>query len=160
MLKKNKLPILLLAVVVMLSIFYIKQPGNDTDTPVGGDGTITDTRYAEFAEERLALLQKRTENIATLEATIAAGSLSSSEIADVVSQINMIYNVQYTEVELENAIMAMGYDDALVCVIGTDINIDILTNEFTTSDFVSVALAAKEKFNKSYAVKISVVNNE
>ncbi len=155
--KKNKLPIFLLAIVAMLSIFYIYSDKNPTDQ-VGGDDLTGETENAVFAEARLKLLETRDKSIKELEATIAAGKLTEAQITEKVGQIDKLYNLKYSEIELENEIMAMGFNDAFVCVDGTNIKIDVLAEEFTTAQFVTVALAAKGKFAKNYAVQIAVTN--
>lgn len=154
--KKSKLPIFLLAVVAMLSVFYIFS--NEDDDIATGGGIPGETKNAVFAEARLELLSARDKEIKELEAQIAAGNLSQTDITEIVTQIDELYNLKYSEVELENAIMAMGYDEAFVSVSGSSITINILADEFSNSQFVSVALTAKEKFSKNHAVKIAITN--
>ncbi len=161
MLRKNKIPLLLLAVVVMLSIFYIQQTKNQSPTtPVNGGGITGEVKYSEYASLRLNLLEVRNEEINQLEAKIAAGNLTSAELETTVASINQIYNLKYSEVDLENQIISLGYDDVFVCTTGKNIKINILTDDFTTDDFVTVALLAKEKFARNYAVSVQLTSPE
>lgn len=155
MLKKNKLPILLLACVLMLSIFYVREAANSGTSPANTDviGDV-DTRYAVYAEARFDLVEERNAQIEELEASVAAGTKSSAEIEEIILQINSIYEIKYLEIALENEIIAMGYQDVLVVATDNTVDIDILTDNFTTSNFVSVALLAKEKFSKNHAVTV------
>lgn len=153
MLKKNKLPIFLLALVIMLSIFYITDSKVTGDDP-GANPVNGETKYAAYATMRLELLEERTSAIEEYETQIASGELSNVEIENLMILVDAIYEQSYTEVALENELIALGYDDVLVYVLDGKVNIDILTDSFTASEFVSIALLSKEKFDSNYTVSI------
>lgn len=153
MLKKNKLPIFLLALVLMLSVYYIndsKEPTSDPNTgAVGGE-----SKYAQYAKSRLELLEERTGKIEEYETEIASGTLTNVQIENYMNLVNNVYELGYTEVALENEIIALGYDDVLVFVENNIVNIDILTDSFTPTEFVSIALLSKTKFDSNFTVTI------
>lgn len=157
MLKKSALPILLLACVLMLSVFYVKETMNSSTTPVnGGTDDTVDTKYALFAEARLDLLEERNSEINELEALVASGELTSVEVEANVNRINYLCDLKYDEIALENTIIAMGYDDVFVIASTDSVKISILAESFTNSEFVTVALAAKEKFTRYHAVSVTL----
>ena len=77
--KRLRLPILLLAVVVMLSIFYIRE-ANKTTEPVGGPSLDSTTTNAEYAEARLESIALVNSLIDECEAKIASGKLTAKEV--------------------------------------------------------------------------------
>ena len=153
MLKKNKLPIFLLALVVMLSIYYINDTKDNQDDPndiiVNGD-----SKYAEYAKLRLELLVERTSTIEEYESQIVDSQLTNEDIEDIMILVNKIYDLNYSEVELENSIKALGYDDVFVCVEDYKVNIDILTDSFSDEEFINVALLSKNIFDTNFVVYI------
>ncbi len=152
MLKKNKLPLFLLALVVMLSVYYI----NDTKTNKNNEtqNTSGSIKYHTYAESRLEVMKNRTKDIEGYEAVVASGELSSTEVENTLLKVDAIYKLNYSEVALENEIIALGYDDVFVYVADGKVNIDILTDTFSQTEFVNVALLSKAKFDTNYIVTI------
>lgn len=152
MLKKNKLPLFLLALVVMLSVYYI----NDTKTDKNNEtqNTSGSIKYHTYAESRLEVIKNRTKDIEGYEAVVASGELSSTEVENTLLKVDAIYKLNYSEVALENEIIALGYDDVFVYVADGKVNIDILTDTFSQTEFVNVALLSKAKFDTNYIVTI------
>lgn len=152
MLKKNKLPLFLLTLVVMLSVYYI----NDTKTNKNNEtqNTSGSIKYHTYAESRLEVMKNRTKDIEGYEAVVASGELSSTEVENTLLKVDAIYKLNYSEVALENEIIALGYDDVFVYVADGKVNIDILTDTFSQTEFVNVALLSKAKFDTNYIVTI------
>lgn len=157
MLKKSILPVVLLAMVVVLSVFYIKQSQDDVVDPVSGDNP--QTVLSELASKRLEILEQRTNEIDELEALIASGSLSDEEIESNVNQINELYYLKYTETELEELIEQLGYEDSLVIIDDKNVSVMILSDELSTSDFISVARVVKEHLSSDYKVSLELVED-
>lgn len=158
MIKKCILPIFLLAMVVVLSVFYIKQSTDDVVNPVNGqDDTSV---VSDFANKRLEILEKRSEKIDELEAVIASGTLTNSEINQTVDEINDLYYLKYTEVELEDLIVGLGYQDSLVIIDNTNVSVTIIDDELTSSDFISIANVVKNKMGNNYKLTVEAVNND
>ena len=158
--KKIKLPILLLAVVVMLSIFYIRE-ANKTVEPVGGSSLESTTTNAMYAEARLESIAEVNSLIKECEAKIASGELTSTEVELQNALISMYKQNKIYEIELEEMIMAaLNYDDVLVLLEEDYIVIDIYTEEeLTVETFIKVSKLAKEKFSADYTVKVSTTSN-
>lgn len=161
--KKLRLPILLLAVVVMLSIFYIKEAQKTPDVPVDGDSYNTSSLNPEFTEARLLSINEVNEKVRELEESISSGNLSAAEVLDVTAQINEIKDIKHKEVSLENALIeANNYDDVLVVLGEEYLVVDVYTESEIGSDkFIEIALLAKESFGSDVNVKLkTTINNE
>lgn len=157
--KKLRLPILLLAVVVMMSIFYIHE-ANKTLEPVAGDDLDAITTNPEFAEARISSIDEVNALIEEAEAKIASGTLT---VAEIITQNKLIESLRQTkidEIALEEMIMAsLNFDDVLVLLEDDFIIIDVYTEqELTKETFISVSRLAKEKFSSNYTVKLSATS--
>lgn len=159
--KKLRLPILLLAVVVMLSIFYIKEAQNNPNTPVNGDSYNTSSLNPDFTEARLLSLEEVDTKVSELEASISSGDLSASEVLEITNQINSIKDIKHKEVSLENALIeANNYDDVLVLLGEEYLIVDVYTEEeITTQTFIEIAIMAKESFGSDVNIKLKTTNN-
>ena len=158
--KKNKLPLFLLALVMMLSIYYVTlENDSEIEKPVGNLDATVETRYQEFAEGRLSILSSRDEAVAELESKITSASVSIAEIETYVEQIENITTLTEQEVYMESLIMGMGYEDALVYLQETNnLTISVLASEFGVNDYITIAKSAKEQFGNSTLVTVNVVN--
>lgn len=159
--KKLKLPILLLAVVVMLSIFYIKEAQDDNiKEPVDGGNVDVSPLNPEFTEGRLLSITKANEEIEGYQEEIASGELSAEEVHDVTLLINEILDIKHNEIALEQAVStALSYDDVLVLVVDDYLVISVYTEEeVTANNFIAIARLAKSVFADKYIVKVEVTN--
>lgn len=154
--KKLSLPILLLAVVVMLSIFYIKEADKTSD-PVAGPSLEQTTTNADYAEARLQSITEVNALILECEQKIASGKLSMDEVLEQNEMISSLKETKINEIALEEMIMAsLDYDDVLVLLEGDYLMIDIYTDEeLTVATFIKVSRLAKEKFPNDVTVKLS-----
>ena len=158
--KKLSLPILLLAVVVMLSIFYIKEADKTSD-PVVGPSLEQTTTNADYAEARLQSIAEVNALILECEQKIASGKLSLEEVEQQNSIIASLKQTIIDEIALEEMIMAaLNYDDVLVLLDGDYLLIDIYTEEeMSVATFIKVSRLAKEKFSSDLTVKLSTTNS-
>lgn len=154
--KKLRLPILLLAVVVMMSIFYIHE-ARKTDEPVTTPNLETTSTNPEYAEARMKSIEEVNALIEESEAKIASGKLSAAEIEKENAMITSLKQTKVNEIALEEMIMAsLDFDDVLVLLDGEVLVVDVFTEEeLTKATFISVSRLAKEKFDSNYTVKLS-----
>lgn len=154
--KKLRLPILLLAVVVMMSVFYIHEANKTTD-PVGSPSLSTTTTNPEFAEARIKSIEEVNALISESEAKIASGTLSVVQIEQENAKITSLRTTKMNEIALEEMIMAsLDFEDVLVLLENDVIVIDVYTEqELTKATFISISRLAKEKFDTNYTVKLS-----
>ena len=160
-LKRNKLPLFLLALVMMLSIYYVTlDDESDIEAPVGNlEGNVV-SRYQEFAEERLAILSSRDETVNSLEAKISEASVSVNDVENYIQEIEKITSLTEQEVYLESLITDMGYDDALVYLKeANNLTISVLTDNFTVDDYIAIAKTAKTEFGNQTLVTVNVVTD-
>lgn len=158
MLKKSILPIFLLAMVVVLSVFYIKKTTTDDSKEVSNPGE--QTVLSTFASKRLEILDLRSVMIDKLEEEIASGSLTSQEIEAKVNEINDLYYLKYTETSLEDAICELGFKDSLVIIEDKNVSILIIDDELTAEDFINVASVVKTELGNGYKVNLESLKEE
>ena len=159
--KKFKLPILLLAVVVMLSIFYIKEAQNgDINNPVDGGNVTISPLNPEFTEGRLLSINKANELIEGYQKEIASGELTAKEVEETNVLITEILNIKHNEIALEQAISAaLSFDDILVLVEDEYLVVSVYTEEeVTPNNFIAIARIAKSVFDEDYIIKVEVTN--
>ncbi len=158
--KKLRLPILLLAVVIMLSIFYIKEAKDQPTGEVNGDNLQTSTLNPDFTEARLLSLTEASEQIAEWEESIASGTLSAQEVLDTTTKISNLKKVKHQEAELEQTIIELNqYQDVLVLLDDEYLVIDIYTaDDIEVQSFIEIAKIAKQSFGSDCVVKLKTTN--
>lgn len=162
MTKKLKLPILLLAVVIMLSVFYIKEAQNaDLTDDVSSPNLNSQTLNPDFTEARLQSIDEVNSLIEGYQNDIASGSLTSLEVKEANEMINELIELKNLEVSLETALKSsLGYDDVLVEIEDGYAVINVYTDEIIDqADFVSIARLTEATFDTSYIVKVEVTNS-
>ena len=154
--KKLKLPILLFAVVVMMSVFYIHESKQPTVPVDNGDNNQEVTLNPEYAETRIANIEEVSLLIEEKEKKIAEGNLNVNEIEIINNEIEFLKETKIKEVALEEILIeALSFEDVLVILEGEYLVIDIYTDEELTKEvFISVTRLAKEKFDTNYKVKV------
>ena len=162
MTKKLKLPILLLAVVIMLSVFYIKEAQNsDITGDVLGNNLNTSSLNPDFTEARLQSIDEVNAKILEYQNDIASGTLTAAEVKEANAMINELIEQKNLEVSLESSLMdSLGYDDVYVFIEDEYAVINIFTDEIVDqTDFVSISRLAQATFDTSYVVKVEVTNS-
>lgn len=161
--KKLKLPILLLAVVVMLSIFYIHEASNNIDSPANSNNPIISTLNPDFTEARLQSINETEGKIKELEEKIASGTLSAEEIVETSNSIESLKELKSKEVSLEKKILdSYEYDDVLVLMGEEYLVVDLYNDEakeVSKLEFISMAKMAKESFGNNVIVKVQTTSN-
>jgi len=158
-LKKHKLSLFLLAMVCMLSVYYILMPNEDVNAPVANipDGI---TRYQEFAEMRLEIIDERNILVNEYEEKIIAAEVSLDDTTKYVNEINNITNLTGKEVYIEEIVMNLGYEDCLVYLVNeNNLAVNILSDKFDVSDYEDIALAAIEEFGERVLVTVTLVKS-
>lgn len=159
MIKRNKLSIFLLAVVLMLTVYYVNS--NDPDIEITPEVSLTDnnSRYQVFQSMRDSLTEERTSKLTELEEIISSETSSLEEKEIALETMTNLSNLTEKEISLETAIINIGYKDALVEVEDKDIYISILNEEeFDVANFVELAVIAKNQFGSDYIVSIDLEN--
>lgn len=155
--KKHKLSLFLLAMVCMLSVYYILMPNdNEVDVPVSNiDG---ETRYQEFAKMRLEIIAERNEEVLLYETKIVDQSVSIDDVSKYVIEIETIQKTTEREVYIEGIIINLGYEDCLVYLDEFNkLHISVLAKKFEIKDYIEVALLAKDEFGASTVVTVNLV---
>lgn len=154
--KKHRLSLFLLAMVAMLSVYYVLMPQGEVDAPVVSepDGF---TRYEDFAKIRLALATERNEEIKSFENKIVDKSVSVVLIEQYIKEIDEITKLTEKEVYLESVIVDLGYEDSLVVIEENVLNVSVLGETFTVEEYIEVAKLAKEEFGKDVLVVVNLI---
>ena len=144
--KKLRLPILLLAVVVMMSIFYIHEANKTTD-PVGSPSLDSSTTNPDYAEARMKSIEEVNALIEEAEAKIASGTLTVAQVEAENAKITSLRQTKMNEIALEEMIMAsLDFEDVLVLLEDGVLVVDVYTEtELTKATFISISRLAKEK---------------
>ena len=161
--KKIKLPILLLAVVIMLSIFYVKEANKETNTtPTNGTEYEETSLNPEFTEARILNIQETNAEIQKLEDQIACGNLSALKVSELTTQIEALKEINHKEVSLEEAIIdSKKYADVLVLYEEDGVVIGVYTAEtVSTSDFIDIVKLARNGFGRSCKVTLNTVDDK
>lgn len=153
--KKHRLSLLLLALVGMLSVYYVLLPGEGDVPPVSGihDGN---TRHQDFAEARLEIIDERNKEVALVEAKITQATVSISELEEYLLEIETITKLTEKEVSLETMVVELGYEDSLVFLSDNIVYITVLSDKFSEAEYITINKLAKAEFGKNVIVKVEI----
>lgn len=143
MIKKNKLSIFLFAVVAMLTVYYIKNPG---DEEPAGDGVET-VRY--YQDERDSINEIRASLIVELEGIVSSSEVGIDEKEIAINKMSEINGLTESEIALENQIINMGYQDCLIqaSLDNKSVNVDLIDSEVTKDEFIEISRIVSTRFS-------------
>ncbi|MGM9969038.1 MAG: SpoIIIAH-like family protein [Anaeroplasma sp.] len=160
--KKLKLPILLMAVVVMLSIFYIKEAQNNktNTTPAGSNNLTASTLNPEFTEARIERIEEVNAQIKELEELIAGGTLNADGVLETTVKIDNLKEVKKLETDLEEVIIKqLEYDDVLVVLSNNEVVVDVYTSDeidiLTKIEILKLASVSFDNYAEEFSIKIT-----
>lgn len=134
LLKKNQLALILLTLVMMLTVYYIKNPfGGDDKGPDDEDADVVEGRLEQLAEKRLVLKNSRKELIVELDATLASNEASVEQKAVALEQKNFLNALTEKEILLELDLINDGYQDAFVHASTDSVNIVVVADDHSVS---------------------------
>ena len=156
-LKKHKLSLFLLAMVCMLSVYYILMPTDEEiNAPVGGIGG--ETRYQDFAQMRLEIIDERNQEVALYESKIVDATTSITDIQRYVVEIEAVEAKTEKEVYMEGIIINLGYEDSLVYIDeNNNLYISVLGEKFDVKDYIEVAMIVKEEVGEKSLITVKLV---
>ena len=156
--KKHKLSLFLLAMVAMLSVYYVLMPQDGPAASVSGVGE-GDVRYQDFAEMRLEILDDRNSQVAAYEAKIVDATVSLTDVEEYILEIETLTTLTEKEVFLETVIVNLGFDDSLVYLADAVLNISVLAESFSVEEYIEIATIAKTEFGKDTLVVVNFINS-
>ncbi len=155
--KKHRLSLLLLAMVAMLSVYYVLMPEDDPIAPVaGGEGEV---RYQDFAQMRLEILDERNSQVALFEEKIVDATVSMKDIEEYILEIETLTTLTEKEVFLEKVITTLGFEDSLVYLENDVVNVSVLADSFSVDEYIEIATIVKEEFGKNTLVVVNFINS-
>lgn len=138
LLKKNQLALILLTLVMMLTVYYIKDPfAKDKDDDGDKTGQV-DGRLEQLAEKRLILKNSRKEIILELDAIIASNDATVNEKAAALEQKQALNQLTEKEIMMELDIINKGYQDAFVHATAELITITVVADEHSANAAVEI----------------------
>ncbi|MFI3251519.1 MAG: SpoIIIAH-like family protein [bacterium] len=153
MIKKNKLSLFLLAVVMMLSIYYINMPEEGIIAPTVSENITTE--HPEFASMRLEILAQREEYVVDLENIIASDTYSDDMKSDAFETMQEILELTELEVLAETFVENLGYLDCFVVNEDNFVSVYILNYVPTTQEFIEITSIMKDVFGSNIKVEVS-----
>lgn len=156
--KKHRLSLLLLAMVAMLSVYYVLMPQDDPLAPVGGEPS-GNVRYQYFAEMRLEITDERNSQVASYEAKIVDATVSLTDVENYILEIETITSLTEKEVYLESVVVNLGFEDSLVFLADEVLNVSVLAEKFSVEEYIEIATIAKEEFGKDTLVVVNFINS-
>lgn len=154
--KKHRLSLFLLALVMMLSVYYVLMPQAEVDAPVVSEPSGF-TRYEDFAKIRILVSTERNEEIKSFEDKLVEKSVSVILIEEYIKEIDELVKLTEREVYFESVVVDLGYEDSLVVVEENVLNISVLAEAFTVTEYIEIAKLAKEEFGKDVLVVVNLV---
>src|SRR5690554_5042530 len=134
LLKKNQLALILLTLVMMLTVYYIKNPFKSGEKDTDDDDTTNvGGRLEKLAERRLLLKNSRKDIIVELDAIIASSDATVQEKAAALEQKNYLNQLTEKEILLELDIINKGYQDAFVHATEERIDVIVVADEHSVS---------------------------
>lgn len=155
--KKHRLSLFLLAMVAMLSVYYVLMPEDGPAAPVdtNPDGFI---RYQQFGQMRLEIIDERSSQVAVYESKITEATVSLTEVENYIIEIQNLTTLTEKEVFLESVIIDLGFEDSLVYLEESVLTISVLAEKHDVSDYIEIATSAKEEFGVNTLVVVNFIN--
>ena len=102
--KKHRLSLFLLAMVAMLSVYYVLMPEEGPSAPVDSspDGFI---RYQQFGQMRLEIIDERNSQVSVYESKLVDATVSVTEKENYIVEITNLTTLTEKEVFLESMII-------------------------------------------------------
>ena len=156
--KKHRLSLFLLAMVAMLSVYYVLMPEEGPTAPVdtSPEGFI---RYQQFAQMRLEIVDERNSQVAVYESKLVDAAVSVTEKENYLVEITNLTTLTEKEVFLESMIVDLGFEDSLVYLEEQVLTISVLGEKFSVEDYIEIATVSKEEFGINTLVVVNFVNS-
>jgi stage III sporulation protein AH len=153
LLKKQTVWLLtMLSLVVVLSVYYITSPEQQTADLAGVEEKKADEKETAATESkdgktvisgvasdekfealRMKVEEQRTKMKEDLQDIVASTDLPAQERSDAIEKMNELDEIAQKEGVLETLIKSMGYDDALVRADGENVRITVKAKEHSAS---------------------------
>ncbi len=148
MLKKNQLLLILLTLVLMLSVYFIRNPFQDkkNDVPIDLE---TSGRIEQLQNLRNTLNDERTNQVISLDAIIASSDKSVDEKSKALEEKKYINSLTEKELLLEVQIMNKGYRDCFVHATNTGIDITVVSESNSLTLANEIILMALTGFDET-----------
>ncbi len=163
--KRNSISLFLIALIAMLSVYYLNTPTVPNDLNENGDDTVAvqGDSFELFENYRLELDFSRNELISQLKLVLASEEISLSEKNDALDAMQKITETMESELNFEVSIKSDTDYDAVFVHLNAEemkVTINILSDEHSVSEANSLILKAKQEFGVAFDVIISYVSED
>ena len=141
----------LFSLILVLSIYYIMLPSQDTQTSTNND-------LNTIEELQTALDQKRDQIIAENNDIIAKESSTSESISKALETISETKELKDKEKEILTLIQNAGYQDVYVEIDGKLVQVTIIKKDATNTDANNVIKTVLQSLGDEYQVEVKFVN--
>ena len=156
--KKHRLSLFLLAMVAMLSVYYVLMPDDGPAAPVDVEPGGFE-RYQQFGQMRLEIIDERNSQVAVYESKITEATVSITEVENYLLEISTLTKLTEKEVFLESVIVDLGFEDSLVYFEDNVLTISVLSEKFTANEYIEIAKASKEEFGAETLVVVNFIDS-
>lgn len=140
----------LFSLILVLSIYYIMLPPNETDETVTQNLTT-------IQQLQTQLDQKRNEIITKNNQIIAKESSTSDSINEALETISATKNTTEKEKSLVDAIKQLGYEEVYVEIDTQTVKVTILKKEATQADASQVINTVLNTLGEDYQVEVKFI---
>lgn len=150
LLKKNQIALILLTLVLMLAVYFIRDPFGEANKTPEEPVTPTTGRIEELQELRVVLNEERTEAVLKLDSIIADNNATVDEKNTALDEKRYLNNLTEKELLLEVQIINKGYRDAFVHASDTGVEITVVADEHSVSVANEIIMMAMTGFDKVF----------
>ncbi|MCD7893704.1 MAG: SpoIIIAH-like family protein [Erysipelotrichaceae bacterium] len=140
----------LFSLILVLSIYYIMLPSNETENVTTVESTIM-----ELQEE---LDQKRDEIIAQNNAIIAEETSTTEAINEALETISETKSLSEKEKDIVSMILELGYEEAYVEIDNKIIKVTIKKTDASSSDASNVIKEILNLMGNDYQVEVKFIS--
>ncbi len=161
--RKNSISLFLIAVIAMLTVYYINVPDKNNTLEVDNNITYTSDDVDVFATERLNLETSREERISELKLILADSTVSMTEKNTSLTELEKLDNLIDQENSFETMLIdEIGYADVFVYADTYEkvVTVSIFSDSHSVTEANQVIIKTKSEFGIDYDVVISFVADE
>lgn len=155
MLKKNQLALILLTLVMMLTVYYIKDPFAKKDADDDDNSQVVEGRLEKLTERRVMIKNSRKEIILELDTIIASNDSTIKEKTAALDQKQALNELSEKEIMMELDIINTGYQDAFVHATKELITITIVAEEHSITEANKIIKMCYQDFG-NYSEQVRV----
>ncbi len=162
--RKNSISLFLIAIIAMLTVYYINIPDESPISEVNDNNNVyTSSDVDVFATERLNLETAREEKINQLKLILADSTVSMDDKNTSLNELEQLDSLIDKENNFEAALInEIGYADVFVYADTLEkvVTVSIFADSHSVTEANQVIIKSKTQFGIDYDVVISFIADE